>query len=168
MYENYSWYDKLPDKNYLSLICNEQLTSAVGSHYKLKSVEEIRSFVEHKTVRAIDTINLVYYEKEIWWLVGFVHGEFTVLSDKLTVVDDKYLDDFLNNLGLGLYNLVNLFDPQTIFIGGGIVERPGFLALLRKHLAWFGIEQSIDTVSHGNDAGLIGAVYHFNQQSDQS
>ena len=91
-------YDKLPDKSYLSLICNEQLTSAVGSHYKLKSVEEIRSFVEHKTVRAIDTINLVYYEKEIWWLVGFVHGEFTILSDKLTVVDDKYLDDFLNNL----------------------------------------------------------------------
>ncbi|MFG7409799.1 beta-glucoside kinase, partial [Klebsiella pneumoniae] len=21
----------------------------------------------------------------------------------------------------------------------------------------------LDTVSHGNDAGLIGAVYHFNQ-----
>lgn len=91
-------YDKLPDKSYLSLICNDQLTSAVGKHYKLKSIDEIRSFVEHKTVRAIDTINLVYYEKEIWWLVGFVHGEFTVLSDRLAVVDDKYLDDFLNNL----------------------------------------------------------------------
>lgn len=90
------------------------------------------------------------------------------LYDSGDVVCQRLVDDFLNNLGIGLYNLVNLFDPQTIFIGGGIVERPGFLALLRKHLAWFGIEQAIDTVSHGNDAGLIGAVYHFNQQSDQS
>ncbi|MGE6457651.1 hypothetical protein ACQKEG_14520, partial [Klebsiella quasipneumoniae] len=52
---------------------------------------------------------------------------------------------------------------QTIFIGGGVVERPGFLTLLRQHLAWFGIADYLDTVSHGNDAGLIGAVYHFNQ-----
>ncbi|MCV4614523.1 beta-glucoside kinase, partial [Escherichia coli] len=45
----------------------------------------------------------------------------------------------------------------------GVVERPGFLTLLRQHLAWFGIADYLDTVSHGNDAGLIGAVYHFNQ-----
>lgn len=40
------------------------------------------------------------------------------------------------------------------------MERRGFLALLRQHLAWFGIADYLDTVSHGNDAGLIGAVYH--------
>lgn len=80
------------------------------------------------------------------------------------VVCQRLVTDFLNGLGTGLYNLVNLFDPQTILIGGGIVERPGFLALLREHLAWFGIAEYIDTVSYGNDAGLIGAVYHFNQQ----
>ena len=76
----------------------------------------------------------------------------------------RLVAEFFNGLGTGLYNLVNLFDPQTILIGGGIVERPGFLALLRQHLAWFGIADYLDTVSHGNDAGLVGAVYHFNQQ----
>lgn len=76
----------------------------------------------------------------------------------------RLVAEFFNGLGTGLYNLVNVFDPQTILIGGGIVERPGFLPLLREHLAWFGIADYIDTVSHGNDAGLIGAVYHFNQQ----
>lgn len=75
----------------------------------------------------------------------------------------RLVAEFFNGLGQGLYNLVNIFDPQTIFIGGGIVERPGFLALLKEHLAWFGIADYLDTVSHGNDAGLIGAVYHFNQ-----
>jgi beta-glucoside kinase len=80
-------------------------------------------------------------------------------------VCQRLVAEFLNGLGGGLYNLVNIFDPQTIFIGGGIVERPGFLTLLREHLSWFGIADYLDTVSHGNDAGLIGAVYHFNQQS---
>ena len=78
-------------------------------------------------------------------------------------VCQRLVAEFFNGLGHGLYNLVHIFDPQTIFIGGGVVERPGFLTLLRQHLAWFGIADYLDTVSHGNDAGLIGAVYHFNQ-----
>ncbi|QLY60085.1 ROK family protein [Citrobacter freundii] len=80
-------------------------------------------------------------------------------------VCQRLVTEFFNDLGTGLYNLVNVFDPQVILIGGGIVERPGFLSLLRHHLAWFGIAEYIDIVSHGNDAGLYGAVYHFNQQN---
>lgn len=77
----------------------------------------------------------------------------------------RLVDDFLNGIASGLYNLVNLFDPETIFIGGGIIERPGFLALLRDHLRWFGIDEYVRPASQGNDAGLLGAVYHFNQQN---
>ncbi|KAA1051034.1 beta-glucoside kinase BglK [Pseudocitrobacter sp. 73] len=77
----------------------------------------------------------------------------------------RLVDDFLNGIATGLYNLVNLFDPETIFIGGGIIERPGFLALLREHLRWFGIDDFVCAASQGNDAGLLGAVYHFNQQN---
>ncbi len=76
----------------------------------------------------------------------------------------RLVDDFLNGIATGLYNLANVFDPQTIFIGGGIAERPGFMDLLRTHLAWFGIADIADVVSHGNQAGLVGAVYHFRQQ----
>ncbi|MEH0884177.1 beta-glucoside kinase BglK [Enterobacter sp. UNJFSC 003] len=76
----------------------------------------------------------------------------------------RLVDDFLNGIATGLYNLANVFDPQTILIGGGIAERPGFMDLLRTHLAWFGIADIADVVSHGNSAGLIGAVYHFRQQ----
>lgn len=83
------------------------------------------------------------------------------------VACQRLVEDFFNGLGAGLYNLVNLFDPQTILIGGGITERPGFLAQLKQHLTWFGIDGYVDTVSHGNDAGLLGAVYHFNQQSER-
>lgn len=80
------------------------------------------------------------------------------------VVCRRLVDDFLNGIATGLYNLANVFDPHTIFIGGGIAERPGFMDLLRAHLTWFGIADIVDVVSHGNSAGLIGAVYHFRQQ----
>ncbi|HDX4048625.1 TPA: ROK family protein [Enterobacter soli] len=80
------------------------------------------------------------------------------------VVCHRLVDDFLNGIATGLYNLANVFDPRTIFIGGGIAERPGFMDLLRTHLMWFGIADIVDVVSHGNSAGLIGAVYHFRQQ----
>lgn len=88
-------------------------------------------------------------------------------SDAGDVACQRLVEDFFNGIGAGLYNLVNLFDPQTILLGGGITERPGFLAQLKAHLAWFGIDGYVDTVSHGNDAGLLGAVYHFNQQSER-
>jgi beta-glucoside kinase len=41
-------------------------------------------------------------------------------------VCQRLVAEFFNGLGHGLYNLVNIFDPQTIFIGGGVVERPDF------------------------------------------
>ena len=94
----HSNYDELPDKSFLSLVCDELLTKAVCQHYKLKKVEEIKSFVEHKTIRTIDTINLVYYEKAMWWLISFVHGEFTVLSNNLMSIEQQHLDEFLENL----------------------------------------------------------------------
>lgn len=80
----------------------------------------------------------------------------------------RLVDDFFNGIGSGIYNLVNLFDPQKIFIGGGISERHNFLPLLKRHLTWFGLQDHVDIVTHGNHAGLIGAAYHFKQMKNLS
>jgi len=158
-----------------AIICNNQLVH--GTRFRAGEFgymvaerpgpRDIRRYTMNETC----TLRILrqHYADYIGLTLSEVTGEDVfALYDSGDLVGQRLVDDFLNSLGVGLYNLVNLFDPQMIFIGGGIVERPGFLALLRKHLAWFGIDQYIDAVSHGNDAGLIGAVYHFNQQSDQS
>ena len=98
------------------------------------------------------------------WQGSHLRIVFQVKGDGTKWLSERRVGDVLDVLGpLGHGFDVQALGDRPIFIGGGIVERPGFLALLRQHLAWFGIADYLDTVSHGNDAGLIGAVYHFNQ-----
>ena len=123
--------------------------------------------IPHYTMNATCTMRVLrqHYADYVGRSLEEVTGEEVFERyDAGDVVCQRLVAEFFNGIGTGLYNLVNLFDPQKILVGGGIVERPGFLALLREHLAWFSIGEYVDTVSHGNDAGLIGAVYHFNQQ----
>lgn len=125
------------------------------THYTMNAtctLRVLRSRYSHHTGRALDEVS---------------GEEIFDASEAGDVTCQRLVNDFFNGIGTGLYNLVNLFDPQTILLGGGITERPGFLTQLKQHLAWFGIDDYVDTVSHGNDAGLLGAVYHFNQQSER-
>lgn len=92
-------YDALPDKSYLHLITHDSLIKLVSKHYHLKPEEEVRVYFANKTDRTIDGVDLVYYEKEVWWIVRFVHDEYTIVSNKMTAIEDKYLDEFLERLG---------------------------------------------------------------------
>ncbi|TCW18114.1 beta-glucoside kinase [Raoultella sp. BIGb0138] len=155
-----------------AIFCNHQLVHGARfragefgyMHTERPGARDVRrySMNENCTLRVLRH----RYARHIGKTLEAVTGE--EIFDRYEAGDavcQRLVADFFNGIGSGLYNLVNIFDPQAIFIGGGIVERPGFLPLLREHLAWFGIADALDTVSHGNDAGLLGAVYHFNQQT---
>lgn len=75
---------------------------------------------------------------------------------------------FYQDLAACLYNLFSVFDPQTIFIGGGITERDAFIEELSRELKKYQIDIRIDTATYGNDSGMLGAVCHFlqSQQTD--
>lgn len=157
-----------------AIFCNNQLVRGA----KFRAGEFGYMFTErpgsrhptHYTMNATCTMRVLRsrYSQHCGKALEEVSGEEIFDAwDTGNVTCQRLVEDFLNGLGAGLYNLVNLFDPQMILLGGGITERPGFLAQLKQHLTWFGIDEYIDTVSHGNDAGLLGAVYHFNQQSER-
>ena len=67
-------------------------------------------------------------------------------------------------LGTGLSNVVNIFDPQVIVLGGGVVNAgEPYLGPARDRLAEMTHAQRrrpmrIDQASLGNDAGVIGAA----------
>lgn len=74
-------------------------------------------------------------------------------------------DTYIRRLGLGITNIVNIFRPQLVLLGGGIsAQGETLLAPLRKIVQeeCFGGEKNdvpeIGTAVLGNDAGMIGAA----------
>ena len=75
------------------------------------------------------------------------------------------VDTYIRRLGLGIVNIVNIFRPQLVLIGGGISRQSGTLLeplreIVKKEC--FGGEKGdvpeIEMAVLGNDAGMIGAA----------
>ena len=89
----------------------------------------------------------------------------TKKDDKNYKVIQKTIEDFIENLSIGIVNLINIFEPQVIGIGGSFVHFEDiFLDRLKEKILSqtdkkSGREESIiRTAVLGNDAGIIGAT----------
>jgi len=76
----------------------------------------------------------------------------------------KVVNKFYQDLAAGLYNLFSAFDPQMIFIGGGITAREPFLEELGEQLEKYDLDIPIDAATYGNDSGMLGATWNFLQR----
>jgi len=78
---------------------------------------------------------------------------------------NNILDEYVKNLSLGIANLINVFEPDTISIGGSFVYYKDILvprleAKLKEEKATFNGRKDIKIVvaKLKNDAGIIGAA----------
>lgn len=78
---------------------------------------------------------------------------------------EKIIDEYIKNLGIGIANLVNIFEPEAIGIGGSFVYFEEVLLnrlkqnILKEKLLFNNRESiNIETAILGNDAGIIGAT----------
>ena len=86
-------------------------------------------------------------------------------GDKNYEVIQNTIKDFIDNLSLGIVNLINIFEPQAVGIGGSFIHfEDVFLEKLREKVKSeiqekIGREEIvIRTAVLGNDAGIIGAT----------
>ncbi|WP_177918574.1 ROK family protein [uncultured Eubacterium sp.] len=77
----------------------------------------------------------------------------------------KVVDAYVKYVACGLINLVNIFQPETICIGGGICnEGETLLRPLRRYIdserysVYSKIQTKVVKAELGNDAGIIGAA----------
>lgn len=74
------------------------------------------------------------------------------------------LDEYTRNVGVGIVNLVNIFQPEIIVVGGGVSAQGDFLLnpireYVRKHAFTKNLPiAEIKAAELGNDAGIIGAA----------
>lgn len=77
---------------------------------------------------------------------------------------EKVLNDFIKNLSIGIANLVNIFEPEAIVIGGSFVYfedvlMPRLQEVMQNEIKPFNTRENIiiKPAVLGNDAGIIGA-----------
>jgi glucokinase len=75
------------------------------------------------------------------------------------------------NLGVGLANVVNIFNPEVILIGGGVIGagelllEPARREMLARALAPGRDEVRVVAAAHGQDAGMVGAAILAREES---
>lgn len=77
------------------------------------------------------------------------------------------IDEMADILGRGIANICYVLNPQIVVLGGGIMAQEAFLkprieAAVKRHLlASIAEKTEIAFARHQNDAGMLGAYYHF-------
>ena len=75
----------------------------------------------------------------------------------------QVIDDFVNYLAIGIANIINIFQPSVVCLGGGISgQGEQLMRPLRERLRYtsFGTKDMrtrVETAVYKNDAGIIGA-----------
>lgn len=87
-------------------------------------------------------------------------------------VCQEEISQMIKYLCKGLANIIYLFAPEKIVLGGGIMAQKEYLIpLINDQLAVeiedsFFLKTKIEAASLGNDANLLGALYHFLQKQN--
>ena len=77
------------------------------------------------------------------------------------------INEWIADIAAGISGLVHIFNPDTVFIGGGVSAQNELLIkplrrrVLESVMPRFADGLRIEAATLGNDAGMIGAVRFF-------
>lgn len=103
-------------------------------------------------------------EEELW--NGHHIFEEAKKGDKLCI---RAIDEMCDALGLGIANICYVVNPEIVVLGGGIMAQEEFLKKRIKNavdnylISSIAANTRIAFAKHRNDAGMLGAFYHFCQ-----
>lgn len=80
------------------------------------------------------------------------------------------IDEMVDVLGKGIANICYVLNPQVVVLGGGIMAQEAYLrkplerALKKWLVPSIAEKTTLAFATHRNDAGMLGAFYHFQQR----
>lgn len=88
------------------------------------------------------------------------------LYDEEDPIAKIVVSEFYQNLGRGIANLIYIFNPEAVIIGGAISARPDFGKEINAHADYYLVEGFQDTLDiipamYQNDGGMLGAYCNF-------
>ncbi|WHY69741.1 ROK family protein [Neobacillus sp. SuZ13] len=97
-----------------------------------------------------------------------IDGETVFLDSNNNHSVRKLIDDWIKNISYGIYNLTVTLNPQKVLIGGGVANQQELLSMINHQLDritwWKVFKVPVELCKYQNDAGMIGALYHFLQE----
>ena len=107
---------------------------------------------------------------KLWEIAGTLDGvDGKTAFDGMRAGDETakgVVDEYIQYLGCGLTNIVNIFQPQVLLIGGGVCKEGDNLTVPLKEIIKreeYCIDENnatvLDICKLGNDAGIIGAAF---------
>lgn len=111
----------------------------------------------------------------LWTLAGSLDGVNGKTAFDGMRAGDKtgaaVVDRYLAYLGCGIANMVNVFQPEIVLLGGGICKEGEYLtkpleAIMHDQVFGKGLVPvpKLDIAKLGNDAGIIGAAFLYRQE----
>lgn len=81
------------------------------------------------------------------------------------------IDEMTDVLGKGIANICYVLNPETVVLGGGVMAQEEFLkpriqeSIRRYLISDIADKTAVVFAKYQNDAGMLGAYYHFQKQS---
>jgi beta-glucoside kinase len=126
------------------------------------STEEFKTM--HQNASTSSLINSYRKYKGIEEYI-FIDGEEIFIEANEDIYVKTIIDNWFRNISFGIYNLAVTLNPQKILIGGGISAREEIMEEIINKLEqipfWNVFKVPVEVCKHRNDAGLLGALYHF-------
>lgn len=81
------------------------------------------------------------------------------------------VEKFIKYLAVGIFNIAYVIDPEKILVGGAISQRHQLIQQINDVLATMRgehatLDLSVEKCAFENDSNLIGALFHYIQQTD--
>lgn len=83
----------------LQLIANADLRRWLSNSFELPSEQIIRNKLAGISFSEIDTINLLYYHKNIYWAISFLDGKYTLSHADGTPAEKEEVENFFEFIG---------------------------------------------------------------------
>ena len=133
----------------------------LDTHGTIDEILSTRNFSRYSsTYNIVEQLNTHFNDEKTGeeWFVLYENGHTEVLD---------IIHTFYYRLAIGMINLMHIFAPEKIVIGGGISSRPELIPFIREQIAKvptaIAQKMEIEACKQKNQAGLIGALYHFQQ-----
>ena len=116
------------------------------------------------TVASMSALIQIYNSKSA---EGLKYG--TEVCDKYLKHDEiaiESVNEWIDNICVGLYNIVLFFNPEVICLGGGISEEDWFIDLVREKFSKMNVSfmdictTKIERCLYSNDSNILGAVLY--------